>query len=62
MKQILMKFRLSIYFFSISDQLFFDTLLMGPITYSELLFCLKKTSNNSSPGFDGYTFNSSGTI
>ena len=30
--------------------------LEGPITYSELLFCLKKTSNNSSPGFDGYTY------
>ena len=45
--------------FSIRDQLFFDTLLMeirGPITYSELLYCLKKTSNNTSPGFDGFTY------
>ena len=30
--------------------------LEGPITYSGLLFCLKKTSNDSSPGFDGYTY------
>ena len=29
--------------------------LEGPITYSELLYCLKKTSNNTSPGFDGFT-------
>ena len=30
--------------------------LEGPITYSELLYCLKKTSNNTSPGFDGFTY------
>ena len=30
--------------------------LEGPITYPELLYCLKKTSNNTSPGFDGFTY------
>ena len=30
--------------------------LEGQLSYSELLFCLKKTSNNSSPGFDGFTY------
>ena len=30
--------------------------LEGPITYSELLYCLKKTSNNTSPGFDVFTY------
>ena len=30
--------------------------LEGPITYSELLYCLKETSNNTSPGFDGFTY------
>ena len=30
--------------------------LEGPLTYSELLFCLKKSSNNSSPGYDGFSY------
>lgn len=30
--------------------------LEGPLTYQELLFCLKKTSNNTSPGFDGFSY------
>lgn len=30
--------------------------LEGNITYSEILFCLKKSSNNTSPGFDGFTY------
>ena len=30
--------------------------LEGQLSYSELLVCLKKTSNNSSPGFDGFTY------
>lgn len=30
--------------------------LEGPITYQEMLHCLKKSSNNTSPGFDGYTY------
>lgn len=30
--------------------------LEGRLTYTELLFCLKKASNNTSPGFDGYTY------
>ncbi|MCU7801037.1 MAG: reverse transcriptase family protein, partial [gamma proteobacterium symbiont of Lucinoma myriamae] len=30
--------------------------LDGLITYQELLDCLKKTSNNTSPGFDGFTY------
>ena len=30
--------------------------LEGPITYSEPLYCLKKTPNNTSPGFDGFTY------
>lgn len=30
--------------------------LEGPIRYSEILFCLKKASNNTSPGFDGFTY------
>lgn len=30
--------------------------LEGKITYEEILFCLKKSSNNTSPGFDGFTY------
>ena len=30
--------------------------LEGHITYSEMLYCLKKSSNNTSPGFDGFTY------
>lgn len=30
--------------------------LEGPLLYSELLFCLKKASNNTSPGFDGFSY------
>lgn len=30
--------------------------LEGIITYDELLKCLKKASNNTSPGFDGFTY------
>ena len=33
-----------------------NSLLEGPITYEELLFCLKKSANNTSPGFDGFTY------
>ena len=33
-----------------------NILLEGPITYDELLFYVKKASNNTSPGFDGYTY------
>ena len=33
-----------------------NILLERPFTYDELLFCLKKASNNTSPGFDGYTY------
>ena len=31
-------------------------LLEGPITYDENLFSLKKSSNNTSPGCDGFTY------
>ena len=30
--------------------------LEGEIKYDELLYCLKKTSNNTSPGLDGFTY------
>ena len=30
--------------------------LEGPLSYSELLFCLKKSSNNTSPGYDGFSY------
>ena len=30
--------------------------LKGPLTYPELLYCLKKTSNNTSPGFHELTY------
>ena len=30
--------------------------LEGPLTYSEILFCLKKSSNNTSPGYDGFSY------
>ena len=30
--------------------------LEGLITYPELLYCIKKASNNTSPGFDGFTY------
>ena len=33
-----------------------NILLEGPITYDELLYCLKKASNNTSPVLDGYTY------
>ena len=33
-----------------------NILLERQITYDELLFCLKIASNNTSPGFDGYTY------
>ena len=28
----------------------------GPINYEEILSCLKKSSNNTSPGYDGFTY------
>ena len=28
----------------------------GPLPYSELLFCLKKSSNNTSPGYDEFSY------
>ena len=28
----------------------------GPIKYEEILYCLKKSSNNTSPGCDGFTY------
>ena len=30
--------------------------LEGHITYSEMIYCLKESSNNTSPGFDGFTY------
>ena len=30
--------------------------LEDPLTYSELLFCLKKSSKNTSPGYDGFSY------
>ena len=30
--------------------------LEGTISYAEIRFCLKKSSNNMSPGFDGFTY------
>ena len=30
--------------------------LEGPIKYEEILYCLKKSSNNTSPGCDGFTY------
>lgn len=30
--------------------------LEGLLSYSELLYCLKKSKNNTSPGFDGFTY------
>ena len=32
------------------------TKMEGKITYEEILFCFKKSSNNISPGFDGFTY------